>query len=171
MVVSGDTTASLTAAPTRYLMPLSSIDELRTEHLRLVWQSLRTNLPTAIMQLRDFPYPMGVPSYPASAEVREYLAQYAAHFGIDKVVRFHSTVTQAVKTEDGQRWRVSVRSAGAVDNEITELFDCLVVCNGHYSKPYCVPITGVEHFRGEVMHSQAYRTPDRFAGKVCLALT
>jgi cation diffusion facilitator CzcD-associated flavoprotein CzcO len=150
-------------------MPSPSIDGLHTEPLRLVRQSLRINLPTAIMQLRDFPYPLGVPSYPTSVEVREYLAQYATHFGIDKVVRFHSTVSKVSKAKDGQQWRVSVRSTDAVGDEIMELFDYLVVCNGHYSKPYYVPIAGIEHFRGEVMHSQAYRTPDRFAGKVCAA--
>jgi cation diffusion facilitator CzcD-associated flavoprotein CzcO len=135
----------------------------------LATQSLRANLPTAVMQLRDFAYSPGVPSYPSYHELGEYLTQYAAHFGINKVVRFHSTVTKVSKTEDRQQWKVEVQSGGPSYNDepsVTELFDNLVICNGHYSKPFYVPITGIEHFRGEVMHSQKYRTPHRFVGKV-----
>jgi hypothetical protein len=47
----------------------------------------------------------------------------------------------------------------------TEVFDALLVCNGHYTEPRLPDIPGAEQFPGLLMHSHNYRRPDGFRGQ------
>lgn len=49
--------------------------------------------------------------------------------------------------------------------EHTELFDALLVCNGHYTEPNVPDIPGASEFPGLLMHSHNYRRADRFKGQ------
>jgi hypothetical protein len=126
------------------------------------FQSLHTNLPTAIMQLKEFPFQNGVASFPSHSDVLTYLQNYSKHYEVDQFVRLNSAVTSISKVA-GQ-WKVGVNSKekGQYDEE----FDRLVVCNGHFSKPSLATIKGIEHFKGTVSHSRSYRTPEPYKGKV-----
>lgn len=66
-------------------------------------QSLHTNLPTSIMQLKDFPFRAGLPSYPSHADVLEYLQNYANHFGVDEFVRTDTKVASVSKVGNSGR--------------------------------------------------------------------
>lgn len=91
-----------------------------------------------------------------------YLQNYSKHYEVDNFVRLNSAVTSLSKVS-GQ-WKIGVTSKkkGAYEEE----FDRVVVCNGHFSKPSLAPIKGIEHFKGNVSHSRAYRTPTPYKGKV-----
>jgi hypothetical protein len=47
----------------------------------------------------------------------------------------------------------------------TELFDAVLVCNGHYTEPRLPDIPGASVFPGVLMHSHSYREPARFTGQ------
>lgn len=47
----------------------------------------------------------------------------------------------------------------------SEVFDALLVCNGHYTEPRLPDIPGAEQFPGLLMHSHNYRRPDGFKGQ------
>jgi hypothetical protein len=47
----------------------------------------------------------------------------------------------------------------------TELFDAVLVCNGHYTEPRLPDIPGASDFPGVLMHSHSYRCPRRFRGQ------
>jgi Flavin-binding monooxygenase-like len=49
----------------------------------------------------------------------------------------------------------------------TEVFDAVVVCNGHYTEPNVPSVSGMESFPGLQMHAHNYRSPEQFAGQVC----
>ncbi|GMF27762.1 unnamed protein product [Phytophthora lilii] len=131
-----------------------------------ILESLHTNLPTSIMQLKDFPFQAGLPSYPSHADVLEYLQNYAKHFGVDEFVRTDTKVDNVAKV--GDHWRISVESKekGAYDEE----FDRVVVANGHFNKAWQAPITGIENFKGVVSHARSYRTPQPYQNKRVLII-
>lgn len=52
-----------------------------------------------------------------------------------------------------------------VSTEHTELFDALLICNGHYTEPNVPDILGAAGFPGVLMHSHNYRRADRFRGQ------
>ena len=122
----------------------------RTEGVHsAMYASLRTNLPRDLMAFRDFPFE-GEPRFPAHAAVLEYLERFADAFDLRRFVRLRRRV-EAVQ-RDGDRFRVD-----------GERFDAVVVANGHYSAPRLPALPG--RFGGEVVHSHAYRRPERFAGR------
>lgn len=49
--------------------------------------------------------------------------------------------------------------------EIIEEYDGVMICNGHYNDPFVPKMEGQDKFRGSIMHSHTYRTPDPFGGK------
>ncbi|KAG7402325.1 Flavin-containing monooxygenase FMO GS-OX1 [Phytophthora boehmeriae] len=126
------------------------------------YESLRTNLPTVVMQLKGFPFPAEVPCYPSHVDVLNYLKSYAAHFHVDEVIRLNSSVTRVYKDENSA-WKICVSSPDRGHYE--EAVDRLVVCNGHFSKPFYSTVTGIENFRGTIEHSKTYRAPGPYVGK------
>ena len=72
-----------------------------------------------------------------------YLNDYATEFGLTELVRFETEVVYAGLVEDG-KWKV--RSRGEDENgaafDVDEIFDALVVCNGHYTQPCTAQIPG-----------------------------
>ncbi|KAK1939230.1 Flavin-containing monooxygenase FMO GS-OX1 [Phytophthora citrophthora] len=132
----------------------------------VLYKSLHTNLPTSIMQLKDFPFQAGIPSYPSHSEVLEYLQNYAKHFSVDEFVRTDTKVTAVSKV--GDQWKISVESKdkGSYDEE----FDRLVVANGHFNKAWQAPIRGIENFSGVVSHARSYRTPGPYQNKRVLVI-
>ncbi|OWZ24762.1 Flavin-binding monooxygenase [Phytophthora megakarya] len=136
-------------------------DEAGDAPSSVLYKSLHTNLPTAIMQLKEFPFQKGVPSFPSHVDVLTYLQNYSKHYAVDDLVRLNSVVTSLSK-QSGQ-WKVAVSSGTRGDYE--EEFDRIVVCNGHFSKPSFAPIKGIDNFKGVVSHSRSYRTSEPYKGK------
>lgn len=61
---------------------------------------------------------------------------------------------------DPENWEVT--SVSKDGKEVKESFDFVAVCNGHYANPECPILENQEHFKGRVLHSAEYRTPDSF---------
>lgn len=141
-----------------------------------MYERLMTNLPKEIMAFPDYPFPPGsgegTSSFIHHTEVRKYLENYCDNFGLRKHIRFGTRVDSVVP--ESYKWRVgSARLAGNAGGKgDEELFDAIIVCNGHYSVPNVPPIEGMEKFKGSVLHSHDYRRPadERFAGKVVVLL-
>ncbi|KAL4175787.1 hypothetical protein KRP22_000746 [Phytophthora ramorum] len=136
-------------------------DESAESPSSVLYKSLHTNLPTAIMQLKEFPFQKGVSSFPSHADVLTYLQNYSKHYEVDNCVRLNAAVTSLSKVSE--KWRIGVSSKEKGDYE--EDFDRVVVCNGHFSKPSLAPIKCIENYKGTVSHSRSYRTPEPYKGK------
>lgn len=72
-------------------------------------------------------------------------------------------------TAEANQWTVKVKDleSGTTSNEI---FDKIMVCNGHYFQPNLPMIQGQDQFKGLQMHSHDYRVPDVFANKIVVVV-
>ncbi|EFJ23363.1 hypothetical protein SELMODRAFT_175034 [Selaginella moellendorffii] len=135
-----------------------------------MYESLRTNLPREVMGFLDYPFVPRRSSrdarrFPGHEEVLDYRESFAVEFGLHGYVRFNSKVKYVGLVESN--WIVkSSSSAGKEEKESEEVFDAVVVCNGHYFQPRVAQIPGIERWPGKHYHSHTYRTPDPFKDQV-----
>ena len=103
--------------------------------------------------------PRSYPRYPSRAQVVDYLESYAARFDIRPV--FGTAITSL--RQDGGRWRADTASGDIAAPVV-------VVATGIASVPYRPSWTGMEAYRGSVVHSSGYRNPAPYAGKRVLVV-
>ncbi|OWM88389.1 hypothetical protein CDL15_Pgr003801 [Punica granatum] len=162
---------------------LLGLDPDRTVVHSSLYRSLRTNLPREVMGFGDYPFVArqewsGDPRrFPGHAEVLAYLKGFAREFGIEEMVRFEREVVKVslLEANDGGncKWRVKSRkkSSGTCSgDEEDEIFDAVVVCNGHYTEPRVAEILGIEAWPGKQIHSHNYRTPEPFKDRVVVLI-
>jgi cation diffusion facilitator CzcD-associated flavoprotein CzcO len=102
------------------------------------YPGLTTQSPKAQYSLSDFPMPKDFPEWPTGEQVQNYLAAYAAEFGVDRVVRLGTEVTAAYPTRGG-RWMVETGG-------MARMFDRLVVANGVFCEPAVPDFPGLDEF-------------------------
>ena len=114
-----------------------------------------------LSQYEDFPMPDGYPDYPGHAELKAYFQSYARHFGVDHVLQLRTEV-QSARPRPGGGWTVTLGDGRR------EEFDALLVASGHHWDPRMPSYPGT--FGGELLHSHAYKTAERFAGQRVLVI-
>ncbi|XP_073111848.1 flavin-containing monooxygenase FMO GS-OX-like 4 [Elaeis guineensis] len=149
-----------------------------------LYDSLRTNLPRESMGFLDYPFVSrhrrgdggggggeGDPRrFPGRREVLRYLEDFARDFDLYRLVRFWTEVGQVEREDDG-RWAVrSRRVSGGDGGEESEVYDAVVICNGHFTEPRVAEIPGVDAWPGKQMHSHNYRVPEPFIDQVVVII-
>uniref|UniRef100_A0A7N0TKY3 Flavin-containing monooxygenase n=1 Tax=Kalanchoe fedtschenkoi TaxID=63787 RepID=A0A7N0TKY3_KALFE len=148
-------------------------DPSRTMIHSSLYDSLRTNLPREAMGFRDFPFVAkdgigrDARRFPGHKEVLMYLEDFADEFRIGEMIRFDSEV-RYVGLVDGGKWRL--RSWEKRDGEFEDVYDAVVVCNGHYAEPKIADIPGIGCWPGKQMHSHNYRVPEPFRDQVVVLI-
>ncbi|KAJ6712289.1 DIMETHYLANILINE MONOOXYGENASE [Salix purpurea] len=150
-----------------------------------LYRSLRTNLPREVMGFKDYPFiakndkKRDQRRFPGHQEVLLYLQDFASEFGIEEIVRFDTEVVHAgpVKDDIG-KW--TVRSKRKIRDDVREvrfgfdvdeeIYDAVVICNGHYTEPRIAQIPGISSWPGKQMHSHNYRTPEGFQDQVAILI-
>ena len=56
------------------------------------------------------------------------------------------------------------------NKERTEKFDFILACNGHLCEPNIPPVSGLDNFKGKVLHSYNYRDFRGFENKRVLVV-
>ncbi|XP_047083423.1 flavin-containing monooxygenase FMO GS-OX-like 2 [Lolium rigidum] len=149
-----------------------------------LYAALRTNLPRECMGFLDFPFVpddgAGTESsysddprrFPGHEEVLRYLEAFGRRFDLHGLVRFETEVVRVRRDDAGPGWKVSYRSMklAHVSSEQEEVFDAVVVCNGHLAEPHIADIAGMDTWPGKQMHSHNYRVPDSFHGQVVVVI-
>src|ERR1700689_3404986 len=92
------------------------------------YPGLTTQSPRDMYALSDFPMPKRYPEWPSGAQIQEYLAAYATHFGLAPFLRLNTEGTSARVTKDGVGWRLDVR--GEDDSTESIAVYRLVIANG-----------------------------------------
>eukprot|EP00939_MAST-03C_sp_MAST-3C-sp1_P000597 g597.t1 len=117
------------------------------------------------------PYSKETNTFPSAEEVRMYLAKYARPcrrhiaFGAN-VLRVEPVDKDEEKeaTTDEKRWRVTWTVADRPEacrdkldvRTFTQIFDCVIVATGIFSKPHIPSLPGIHHFAGDVYHASEY---------------
>ncbi|MEZ0341245.1 flavin-containing monooxygenase [Mycobacterium sp. pV006] len=114
------------------------------------YRSLHIDTSKDRLSFKDFPMPEHYPSFPHHSEVKAYLDEYAAVFGLLDHIEFRNGVVRAERA-DGDGWYVSDQ-AGARRH-----FDLLVVANGHHWDPRWPDFPGT--FTNRSIHSHEYIDP------------
>lgn len=137
-----------------------------TNGMSAAYESLHINTDAKLMEYRDYPMPPDTPDYPGHRVIKAYFDAYAEHFGLRENIRFGVEVTRAHRRDDGA-WEISL------DSGETEIFDVLVVANGHHWDPLWPDPPYPGEFHGKQIHSHAYLNPSEpvdFHGKRVLVV-
>ncbi|XAR54146.1 hypothetical protein NMG60_11029161 [Bertholletia excelsa] len=133
---------------------------------------LRTNFPRHIMGFTDYPFAVGNTSdqrnFPGHEEVLRFLERFARDFELGELIRFHTEVIRVEPADSGDgKWVVESRRGGISSEEV---FEAVVVCNGHHTEPRLAHIPGIERWPGKQMHSHNYRIPEPFRDQVVVMI-
>ncbi|KAK8115452.1 hypothetical protein PG984_011954 [Apiospora sp. TS-2023a] len=111
---------------------------------------------------------------------RQYLETYFAQHRLDPLLVANTTVediSRLPRTEGSEQWKLTLRKHDklrGVDVWWEEVFDAVVIANGHYSVPYIPPVKGLkaytEKYPGRVIHSKCYRSPSLYRSKKVLII-
>ncbi len=135
-----------------------------------VYDLLETNVPHHLMNYSDQCFPKSSSLFPKHAVVKNYLQQYAESLKsmLSLGTQVHK-VSRCVDLDGRRRWQLEALDLKTRVRR-TEVYDAVLVANGHYNDPFIPNIKGLEDFNrvhpGTVSHSKLYRRPDQYTGKV-----
>lgn len=154
--------------------PQTGVDRFGLPIHSSMYKNLRTNLPKEVMGYPDYPIPEIGKSYLTRSEIVDFLNSYCDNFQLRKFISFLHNVELVEPINDEkngniQKWRIRVKN---LSNQVVieEIFDAVMVCNGHYFQPSIPEIKGNDTFLGGKMHSHDYRVPDVFKDKSVVIL-
>ena len=136
-----------------------------------VYESTVINTSKEMTCFSDFPAPKHFPPFMPRGHVVEYLQMYAENFDLLKHIRFNMTVLEINRTtyhRNTGQWRVCHSDVNG--NVMESIFDAVMICNGHLSKPFFPAFKGLDGFQGRKLHSHAYKSYRGFEGKVVLVI-
>lgn len=116
------------------------------------YRSLHIDTSKNSVSFRDLPISDRYPDYLHHEQILEYLREYADAFGLRENISFETRVERAERLSGGG-WRVEL------DSGESELFDALLVANGHHWDPAFPDPPFPGHFDGETLHSHHYIDP------------
>ena len=110
--------------------------------------------------LPHLPYPEDYPIYVPRAKVVEYLDHYAQHFSIEPI--FHTSMERMSKHNG--HWLVKT------NKEEPYLAENVILTTGVNRIPNIPTWKGQTSFKGEIIHSRAYKNPSPFKGSKVLVV-
>ncbi|WP_174183814.1 flavin-containing monooxygenase [Nocardia barduliensis] len=114
------------------------------------YRSLHIDTSKYRLSFQDFPMPESYPDFPHHSQVKEYLDDYAAAFGLLERIEFGNGVERA-QHRAGGGWTLHTHNGDRRE------FDFLVVANGHHWDPRYPDFPG--RFTGPTIHSHQYIDP------------
>ncbi|KAL3109920.1 hypothetical protein niasHT_016536 [Heterodera trifolii] len=122
-----------------------------------VMASTVINTSKEMMAYSDFPPPNEFPNFMHHSYVQKYVEMYANHFNIAQYIEFNTKVKE-MTLSDGI-WQVQLS-----DGQLRQ-FDAAMICTGHHCEPLMPKITGLENFKGKILHAKQYRDYKGFEDK------
>ncbi|XP_062618681.1 uncharacterized protein LOC134280295 [Saccostrea cucullata] len=135
-----------------------------------IYNNLRSNLPKELQEFPDFPYPKEwTSSYITRQQCHQYLNMFTDHHKLRPYIRTRTFVRDVRPLKEDQenslvKWMVTFSPVKKLSEIKTEVFDSVLVCNGHHSEPYTPDIPGMELFEGRMIHSKEFRHEEHFDG-------
>ncbi|XP_020263736.1 flavin-containing monooxygenase FMO GS-OX-like 2 isoform X2 [Asparagus officinalis] len=129
------------------------------------------------MGFTDRPFPGPTESsvdprlFPAHEEVLGFIERFAEETGVVGLVRFGAEVGRVEMGRRKDEWVVEARGEGG--EVMVEVFEAVVVCNGHHGVPRFAEIdvcAGIEKWPGKQVHSYSYRIPEPFQDQILVII-
>ncbi|MDQ3799276.1 MAG: NAD(P)/FAD-dependent oxidoreductase [Acidobacteriota bacterium] len=114
-------------------------------------------------RFRPWSDPKAIADGPA---ILKYIRETAEEFGIEEKIRYHHRVRHASWSSDEARWTVEAE-AGAEKSMVRFTCGFLYLCTGYYDyeSGYTPEWSGMERFRGRIVHPQKWTDDIDYAGK------
>ncbi|RAR00769.1 FAD/NAD(P)-binding domain-containing protein [Stemphylium lycopersici] len=134
-----------------------------------MYEKLETNIPRGLMGFQDHDWPSSSQLFPTHETVLEYIESYSAD--VQDLVQYCTQVTNIVPVSpDSSTTAWTVTATNLLTKSTTsEVFDAVIVANGHFIVPYVPPMPGIQDWANEhpgaISHSKYYRRPEDFSGK------
>jgi len=106
-------------------------------------------------EFEDYPMPDNYPDYPNHIQLQQYFEGYAKHFGIYSKIKFDHAVNQVTR-QDNCNWLVNYSDNNGVEQ--SEIFEVLMVSNGHHNVPKYPQYPG--EYTGKFLHSHDFKGVD-----------
>ena len=121
------------------------------------YPDVQTQSPKDLYRYTDKAMPDAYPEWPKGPQVHAYLADYAKEHGLDRLIRFNTTVAAMSRRADGKPgW---ILEFTATDKTSREDFDFVAICTGQFNDPQELKLAGEDAFRaqgGQILHSSNY---------------
>jgi trimethylamine monooxygenase len=146
----------------------TGLDEFGEPVHSSMYRYLWSNGPKECLEFADYTFEehfgKPIPSYPPRAVLWDYIKGRVEKAGIRNQIRFRHPVRWVTFDHKTQKFTVIVHDL--IHNKVfTEIFDYVIVANGHFSFPNIPTFPGVETFNGRVMHAHDFRDALEFKGK------
>ena len=132
-----------------------------------MYNSLCVNSNRHSMEFPDFKMPEEWFDYPRHFQILEYLHSYADKHSLDKYACLRSKVVDISEQPEG-KWKVSYESVDGAYSPASIIVDGVMIATGQVSKAFVPNVPGQELFKGQTMHSEQFRTAQKFADKSVL---
>jgi dimethylaniline monooxygenase (N-oxide forming) len=136
--------------------------------LTSLYNSCSINTSKEMTCFSDFPIPKEFPNFMDHKHFKKYLKLYADNFGLMNCIQFETNVDKVEKFE-GNRWKVKYTNIKSGKSSI-EIFDFVMVCNGHLHEPNIPVFPGLDRFKGKVIHTREFKTFHGFEDKRILVI-
>ncbi len=137
-----------------------------------MYRYLWSNGPKEGLEFADYSFEehfgKQIASYPPREVLFDYIQGRVKKAGVRGWIRFNNRVRDVRETADG-KFEVTARDTVA-DAETREVYDYVVVANGHFSTPNVPYYPGFESFKGRVLHAHDFRDALEFEGQDLLIL-
>ncbi|KAI4621184.1 uncharacterized protein J4E88_005208 [Alternaria novae-zelandiae] len=134
-----------------------------------MYEKLETNIPRGLMGFQDLDWPADSQLFPTHETVLKYIDDYSAD--VQDLVRYCTQVINVSPVDldvASSPWEVTTRNL-LTNEDTSEVYDAVVVANGHFIVPYIPPMAGIKEWAaqhpGRINHSKYYRKPEDFTGK------
>ncbi|RHZ52428.1 hypothetical protein Glove_461g50 [Diversispora epigaea] len=149
-------------------------NEYNQDFYSAIYKNLITNTSKEMTAYSDFPMLAEWPTFLDCPLVEKYIEMYAKKFNLLSHIKLNTKVIN-VSILDDKRWKIKYITQDQNNkndkNNITqneekeEIFDYVMVCNGHHHHPQFPKFKGMDNFKGEQIHSRFYNDPEDFKNK------
>ena len=135
------------------------------------YPDVQTQSPKDLYRYTDKAMPDSYPEWPKGPQVHAYLADYARDHGLDRLMRFGTSVTAMRWRADGKPgWTLELTTATGTASED---FDFVAICIGQFSEPQTLGLPGEDGFKaqgGKILHSSNYNDAALAKGRKVVVL-
>ncbi|KAF2192070.1 FAD/NAD(P)-binding domain-containing protein [Zopfia rhizophila CBS 207.26] len=130
-----------------------------------IYEKLESNIPRGLMGFQNLNWPKESQLFPKHETVLEYIKEYGKD--VQDLVQFETQVVNVEEAESNS-WKVTTRNLRSGTSQ-REIYDAVVVANGHFIVPYIPNIPGIncwnEEYPGQITHSKYFRNASEFTNK------